>query len=133
MANIAEQPLIKPTAFTIGLDTYLGIVGINWSKTPLNTVPFIPEGEDRPTYLEPVETPGVPWQGALQMSGIQAAALVDTTIATATVTLRDRSAASGTVTMTITNMIIKDFSSSAERARANGATHRWEATNVQFA
>ncbi|MEO0476690.1 MAG: hypothetical protein AAF085_12090 [Planctomycetota bacterium] len=133
MADIAEKPLIKPTSFTDGTDVYKGIEGINWQKTPLNTVPFIPEGELRPTHLEPVETPGVPWQGTVQLSGIQAAALVDTTIASATVTLKDRSQASGTVTMTITNMVIKDFSSNAERARPNGATHRWEATNVQFA
>ncbi len=131
MADVAELPLIKPTAFSDGTDTILGIERMGVRKRPLNTVGFIPEGSLEESRREFVETPGAPWSGPLVMSGVQALAYVGTTIASATIAFVDLSTGSSG-TMTITNMKILDIDAGVTRNQKSSATHRWEADSVVF-
>lgn len=132
MADIAEFQLMKVSSFDDGGDVYKGVKGISFRKNTRPTVPVILEGNLDPTRLEEVEGNVPPYSGQLQMSGPNAQTLIGTTIASATVTIRDVTTTSGNKTMTITNMLIKDISGGAENTRIQGATHAWEATNVAF-
>lgn len=130
MADIAEIQLMKVSSFSDGTDTVKGIRGISYRYNPRPTVGVMLEGELGPSRLEEVESATPLWSGSLQMSGPNGASLVNTTIASATVQIRDVTTASGVKVLTITNMVIKDISTGANNTSIQGATHTWEATNV---
>jgi hypothetical protein len=133
MADIAEFHLLKPGTFSDGTDTYKGVKQIRGRKNPRPTVASILEGDLEPTRLEEVESTTPPWSGQVLLAGPNANALIGTTIASATMIIRDITHASNTKTLTITNMLIKGVGFGANRTSLEDAVYDWEATNVAIA
>ncbi len=131
MATVAEFQLIKPNTFSDGTDTYKGVRAIRYQKNRRPTIPIILEGDLDPTRLEEVEGNTPPYTGQLIMSGPNSDALIGTTIASATMLIRDATHASNTKTLEITNMLIKSVAVGANRTSLEDATYNWEATLVE--
>lgn len=133
MADIAEFHLLKPNTFSDGADIYKGVKAISWEDVPLPTVGQPREGQLRPDRLEEVESNGPAVRGRIVLAGPNASALVGTTIASATMQIRDILTVAGTKTLTLTNMLIKAESAGAGRNSLQDATYQFEATSKNLA
>ena len=130
MADIAEIQMMKVSSFTAGVDVYKGILEAGYRENPLNTIPVRLEGQLRASRLEQVETDTPPVTARFRFSGPAPSALLDATLATASVTVRDATTAAGTKTITFTNLLIKSSDANVTNRQVNGVGYEGEATAV---